>query len=68
MTTTPPRATIVGMEPSLWEDEGQWTAHDPTVPGVYGLGPSRAAAETDFREALSELHAYLRDIGEAVPS
>jgi predicted phosphodiesterase/predicted RNase H-like HicB family nuclease len=32
-----------------------WSAHDPKVPGVYGLGPTRRAAEADLAEALALL-------------
>jgi predicted RNase H-like HicB family nuclease len=34
------------------EEEGKWSAHDPTVPGAYGLGDSKKAAEADLREML----------------
>jgi predicted phosphodiesterase len=32
-------------------ENGVWTAHDPAVPGVYGLGSSRKAALADLVEA-----------------
>jgi predicted RNase H-like HicB family nuclease len=51
----------------VWEDEGKWTAHSPSVPGVYGVGATRREAEADFIDALSEMLAYLRDIGEHPP-
>lgn len=38
-----------------WQDEGQWTAHDPEVPGVYGLGDTLAEAERDLAEGLDLL-------------
>jgi predicted RNase H-like HicB family nuclease len=50
-----------------WKDEGLWTVHSPSVPGVYGVGATRREAEADFIDALSELLAYLRDIGESPP-
>ncbi len=37
------------------EKNGTWSAHDSNVPGVYGLGPTREAAEADLREALAPL-------------
>jgi predicted RNase H-like HicB family nuclease len=37
------------------EEEGTWSAHDPTVPGVYGLGPTRKAALADLAEATALL-------------
>jgi predicted RNase H-like HicB family nuclease len=50
-----------------WKDEGMWTVHTPSVPGLYGVGKTRRAAERDFRQALSLLLAYLDEIGEAPP-
>jgi predicted phosphodiesterase/predicted RNase H-like HicB family nuclease len=41
------------------EEDGAWTAHDPTVEGVYGLGPTREAAKEDLREALELLGDYV---------
>jgi predicted RNase H-like HicB family nuclease len=41
------------------EEDGTWSAHDPDVPGVYGLGPTRAAAKADLREALTLLADYV---------
>jgi predicted phosphodiesterase/predicted RNase H-like HicB family nuclease len=37
------------------EEDGTWTAHDPAVEGVYGIGPTRKAAKADLREALELL-------------
>ena len=37
------------------EENGTWSAHDSNVPGVYGRGPTRKAAEADLREALALL-------------
>ncbi len=45
------------------EEDGTWSAHDPKVPGAYGLGPTREAAEADLREALALLAEY--DAGQA---
>jgi len=50
------------------KEEGIWTAHDPSVPGVYGLGDTRNEAEQDLVEALEELREYLRSAGERQPS
>ena len=43
------------------EEDGVWTAHDPTVEGVYGIGPTRKAAKEDLREALELLGDYVAD-------
>ncbi len=51
----------------IWQEEGLWTAHSPSVPGVYGVGATRREAEKDFFEALGEMVAYLKDVGEAMP-
>ncbi len=51
-----------------WLEEGQWTAHSPSVPGVYGLGRTRAAAEKDLADGLDDLFVYLEDIGERQPT
>ncbi|HEX7499919.1 MAG TPA: hypothetical protein VF524_06390 [Polyangia bacterium] len=40
------------------EEEGTWSAHDPTVPGVYGLGPTREADLADLAEATALLAEY----------
>ena len=37
------------------EENGTWSAHDPNVAGVYGLGPTREAAEADLAEAKALL-------------
>ena len=50
-----------------WQDEGVWTVHSPSIPGVYGLGGTQRAAESDFRASLREMLAYLTEIGEAPP-
>jgi predicted RNase H-like HicB family nuclease len=47
-----------------WVEEGQWTAHSPSMPGVYGVGETSAAAVADLEEALAELDSYLDEIGE----
>ena len=52
----------------LWLEEGMWTAHSPSVPGVYGLGRTRGAAEKDLVDGLYDLFTYLEDIGERQPS
>lgn len=40
------------------EENGTWSAHDPNVPGVYGLGPTRVAAGADLAEAKALLGEY----------
>lgn len=50
-----------------WKDEGRWVVHSPSVPGVYGLGRSKAAAKEDFSQALSLLIEHLRSIDEPLP-
>ena len=45
-----------------------WTSHVPSVPGVYGLGTTPKAAESDLKEALALMFSYLKEVGEAVPS
>ncbi|MHB8420904.1 MAG: type II toxin-antitoxin system HicB family antitoxin [Myxococcales bacterium] len=50
-----------------WKDEGRWVVHSPSVPGVYGLGRTRAAAKNDFFEALSLLIEHLKSIHEPLP-
>jgi predicted phosphodiesterase/predicted RNase H-like HicB family nuclease len=40
------------------EENGTWSAHDPKVPGVYGLGPTRVAAVADLAEAKALLGEY----------
>ena len=50
-----------------WEEEGIWTAHSPSVPGVYGLGSTPDIANRDLSEALSLLSEYLQEIGEPMP-
>lgn len=51
----------------IWQEEGIWTAHSPSVQGVYGLGDTREEAEADFFEALEEMLAYRLDRGEKLP-
>jgi predicted RNase H-like HicB family nuclease len=53
---------------TVWQDDGQWTAHSPAVPGVYGIGATRAGAERDLRDGLRDLFDYLTDIGEPLPA
>jgi len=50
-----------------WEEEGVWTAHSPSVPGVYGLGSTPDVADRDLKDALDTLAEYLREIGESLP-
>jgi predicted RNase H-like HicB family nuclease len=50
-----------------WREDGVWSVISPSVPGVFGLGKTRKAAEKDFTDALATLLAYLREIGEKPP-
>jgi predicted RNase H-like HicB family nuclease len=50
-----------------WKDEGQWTVHSPSIPGVWGIGRTRRAAEKDFHQALELLLLHLKEIGEPPP-
>jgi predicted RNase H-like HicB family nuclease len=45
-------------------EDGIWSAHDPAVPGVYGLGPSRKAALADLVEAKAALNEYVTTAAE----
>ncbi len=44
-----------------WKESGMWTAHSPSVPGVYGVGSTAASAERDLREALVLVASYLTE-------
>lgn len=48
----------------ITEEDGIWSAHDPAVPGVYGLGPSRKAALADLVEAKAALDEYITTAAE----
>lgn len=50
-----------------WEEEGTWTVHSPSVPGVWGLGATRAEAEADFTDALNETLTHLVETGKRLP-
>jgi predicted nucleotidyltransferase/predicted RNase H-like HicB family nuclease len=45
----------------LTEEDGTWTTHDPAIPGVYGMGPSRETALADLAEAQALLVDYEAD-------
>jgi predicted RNase H-like HicB family nuclease len=62
-----PKKTVAKYEFVSWQDEGVWTAHSPSVPGVYGIGDTRQKAETDLFEAIGEMFDYLVSIGEKRP-
>jgi predicted RNase H-like HicB family nuclease len=51
----------------VWREEGVWTAHSPSIPGVFGLGDTKKEAEEDFFEALALMASYLDEIGEPMP-
>ncbi len=48
----------------FWLEDGIWSAKAPAVRGVYGVGPTAAAAKDDLVEALEALSEYLRKSGE----
>jgi uncharacterized protein with HEPN domain/predicted RNase H-like HicB family nuclease len=48
----------------LWQEEGIWSAVAPPVQGVYGTGPTVAAARDDLIEALRTMASYLKSVGE----
>lgn len=52
----------------IWEEDGVWTAHAPSVPGAYGLGSTPAEAKRDLTEALELMSDYLATVGEDLPS
>lgn len=45
-------------EPVTEREGGAWSAHDPDVPGVYGLGTTRETALADLAEAKALLVDY----------
>lgn len=51
-----------------WKEDGTWTAHAPSVPGVYGLGRTRRQAEDDLVEALELMFDYLDEVGDPRPA
>lgn len=51
----------------LWKEDGTWTAHHPTL-GCFGVGGTRRIAAADLAEAIREMLAYLREIGEKPPA
>lgn len=44
-----------------WQEDDIWTAHDPDVPGAYGLGNTETEAESDLQDALQTNLEYLRE-------
>lgn len=50
-----------------WKDEGIWTVHAPSLPGVYGIGDTFAQAKADFLAAVELLSDHLDAIGEPMP-
>jgi predicted RNase H-like HicB family nuclease len=49
------------------QEKGVWGITCPSLPGVFGVGKTRQAAENDFTKALNTLAAYLDEVGEALP-
>lgn len=44
----------------VFENENEiWSARDPDVPGVFGIGSSREAALEDYAAAKATMEAYL---------
>jgi len=52
---------------TLWKEESIWTAHAPSIPGLYGMGRTPAAARRDLANGMRDLFAYLDEIGEPRP-
>ena len=50
-----------------WQEDGIWSSHAPSVPGVYGLGSTADRAERDLMEALETMSEYLDGLGEKLP-
>lgn len=42
----------------VWE-EGLWTVHSPSLPGVYGIGATEEEARADLADAEEALAEYL---------
>jgi predicted RNase H-like HicB family nuclease len=40
------------------KEDGKWSAHDPNVPGAYGIGSTKKEALADLREMLAVLAKY----------
>lgn len=49
-------------------EDGLWGVTCPSLPGVFGVGKSRKAAERDFAGAARTLVEYLDEIGEERPT
>lgn len=49
------------------QEDGVWGVTCPSLPGVFGVGKTRKAAERDFAGALETLAEYLDEIGEKLP-
>ena len=52
----------------LWREEGIWTAHAPSIPGLYGLGRTPSAARRDLANGMHDVFTYLDEIGESRPA
>lgn len=50
-----------------WEEDGIWTAHAPSIRGVYGLGATRKKAEEDLTEAANLLFKVMTKAKEPFP-
>jgi predicted RNase H-like HicB family nuclease len=51
----------------VWEEEGQWAALCPSVPGVYGVGDTEREAKKDLLVALEETIERMKATGERLP-
>ncbi len=49
-------------------DDGGWGAYIPDLPGVVGLGSTRAESEARIREALEAYASDLRERGQELPA
>ena len=49
------------------QEDGVWGITCPSLPGVFGVGKTRKAAEKDFAGALETLAEYLDEIDEELP-
>lgn len=52
---------------AAWQEEGQWSAYAPAVPGVFGVGSTERAAVNDLGDALDAMREYLESRGEKMP-
>jgi len=51
----------------VWEEGRTWTAHAPSITGVYGLGATREEAKEDLTEAANLLFNVMAKAKEPFP-